>query len=73
MELSVIEKEVVRFALSNGDRFSPGEIGRLLGISFKTVKKLLSGMIEKRVIKPELGKQRIHSYRLTGEIRNPFQ
>jgi len=72
LELSIMEREVVRFALSRGDTFSPREIGQLLGLSFKTVKKLLTGMVEKKVIKPTQGKQRIHFYQLTGEVRNPF-
>lgn len=71
-DLTSMEKEVVRFALSKGDRFSPRDVGQQLGISFKTVKKTLLNMVEKGVIQPESGKQRIHFYRLSEGIRNPF-
>lgn len=72
LQLSMPEKEVVRFALSHGDSFSPGDIRELLHLSPKTVKKILYGMVEKRVVQPGVGKKRIHTYRLMDEIRNPF-
>ncbi len=72
LQLSFIEKEVVRFALCHGNTFSPGDIRELLNLSPKTVKKILSEMVEKRIIQSGLGKKRIHAYRLMNEIRNPF-
>lgn len=72
LQLSIVEREIVRFALNHGNTFSPGDIRGLLKVSQKTAKKILSGMVEKKVIHPELGKKRIHRYRLVDEIRNPF-
>lgn len=72
VQLSIVEREVFRFALNHGNTFSPGDIRELLNSSSKTVKKILSGMVEKKVIQPESGKKRIHTYRLTGDIQNPF-
>src|SRR5699024_505986 len=72
-QLSFIEKEIVHFALSKGEPFSPREIQALLKLSPKPVKKILSHMVEKRVIESAYrGKQRIHGYRLLEEMRNPF-
>ncbi|WP_245983630.1 DUF559 domain-containing protein [Ammoniphilus oxalaticus] len=73
LELSIAEKEIVSYALQTGKPFSPREICQLLDLSPKPVRRILSGLVEQRMIEPAFtGRERIHGYRLVRETRNPF-
>ncbi|MEW9671877.1 DNA-binding response regulator [Ammoniphilus sp. 3BR4] len=70
--LSYLEKEVIRYALKKGDVITPGEIGSLLNLSYKPVKRILLELSQKGMIHPTPGKQRVHFYRLDEGVKSPF-
>jgi very-short-patch-repair endonuclease len=69
--LSFLEKEVLRLVIRTGEDISPTEVGNYLKLSGKTVKKVLSQLVEKKMLVPASGTQRIRSYRLGDKVKEP--
>lgn len=74
-DLSFIEKEVLRLAIRKGEVIYPKEVEEYLKLSDKTVKKLLSNLVDKKMLLPASGIQRVRSYRLGNQIqfKNPIR
>ncbi len=70
--LSYAEKEVLRLAIQKGKAISPIEVEKYMKISDKTVKKLLSQLVEKKMLIPASGTKRIRSYRLGDQVKHPI-
>ncbi|MCM3664477.1 DNA-binding response regulator [Mesobacillus subterraneus] len=69
--LSLVEKEVLRLAIRKGEAIFPIEVEDYLNLSDKTVKKVLSQLVDKKKLIPASGTMRIRSYRLGEEVKNP--
>ncbi|WLR54639.1 hypothetical protein LC048_19810 [Mesobacillus subterraneus] len=50
--LSLLEKEVLRLVIRKGEDISPTEVEKYLKLSDKTVKKVLSQLVEKKDANP---------------------
>ncbi|MEH7885094.1 DNA-binding response regulator [Bacillus sp. JJ1609] len=70
--LSFVEKEVLRFAIRKGEAIFPKEVEMYLKLSDKTVKKVLSQLVDKKKLIPESGTIRIRSYRLGDQVKHPI-
>ncbi|MEH7494127.1 DNA-binding response regulator [Neobacillus niacini] len=70
--LSFLEKEVLRQAIRKGEAISPIEIEKYLKLTDKTVKKVLSQLVEKKMLIPAAGAKRIRSYRLGEQVKHPI-
>ncbi|NYE05845.1 very-short-patch-repair endonuclease [Bacillus niacini] len=70
--LSFAEKEVLRLAIRKGEAISPREVEAYLNLSDKTVKKVLSQLVDKKLLNPASGIVRIRSYRLGDQVRHPI-
>jgi very-short-patch-repair endonuclease len=68
--LPFIEKEVLRLVIRKGEDISPTEVEEYLKLSDKTVKKVLSQLVEKRMLIPASGTKRIRSYRLGDQVKD---
>lgn len=71
ISLSSVEKEVLRLSIRKGENISPIEIQKYLNLSDKTVKKVLSQLVDKNLLLPATGVKRIRSYRLGDQVKNP--
>jgi very-short-patch-repair endonuclease len=71
--LSFVEKEVLRLAIRKGEAISPIEVERYLKLSDKTVKKVLSQLVDKKMLIPASGTMRIRSYRLGDQVKYPVE
>lgn len=69
--LSFIEKEVLRLAIRKVEAISPIEVEQYLKLSDKTVKKILSQLVDKKMLSPASGTMRIRSYRLGDQVKYP--
>ena len=69
--LSIVEKEVLRLAIRKGEAIFPIEVEKYLSLSDKTVKKILSQLVEKKLLIPASGIMRIRSYRLGDQVKHP--
>jgi very-short-patch-repair endonuclease len=69
--LSFVEKEVLRLVIRKGEAVSPVEVEKYLKLSDKTVKKVLSQLVDKKMLIPTSGTLRIRSYRLGDQIKHP--
>lgn len=69
--LSLVEKEVLRLAIRKSEAILPIEIEQYLGLSDKTVKKVLSQLVNKKKLIPASGTKRIRSYRLGDQVKHP--
>jgi hypothetical protein len=69
--LSFLEKEVLRLVIRKGEDISPIEVEKYLKLSDKTVKKVLSQLVEKKMLIPTSGTKRIRSYRLGDHVKDP--
>jgi very-short-patch-repair endonuclease len=69
--LSFLEKEVLRLVIRKGEDISPTEVEKYLKLSDKTVKKILSQLVEKKMLTPASGTKRIRSYRLGDQVKDP--
>jgi hypothetical protein len=69
--LSLLEKEVLRIVIRKGEDISPREVEKYLKLSDKTVKKVLSQLVEKKMLIPASGTKRIRSYRLGDQVKDP--
>jgi len=67
--LSFIEKEVLRLAIRKGEAIYPIEVEKCLKLSDKTVKKILSQLVDKKMLIPASGTMRIRSYRLGDQVK----
>ncbi|MDX8345368.1 DNA-binding response regulator [Rossellomorea sp. YZS02] len=68
--LTYAEKEVLRLAIRKGKSISPIEVGKYLNLTDKTVKRLLSQLVEKKMLIPASGVKRIRSYRLGEQVKH---
>ncbi|MBW3110453.1 DNA-binding response regulator [Bacillus sp. MCCB 382] len=68
--LSYAEKEVLRLAIRKGKAISPIEVEKYLKRTDKTVKKLLTQLVDKKMLIPESGVKRIRSYRLGDQVKH---
>jgi hypothetical protein len=69
--LSFVEKEVLRLAIRKGEAISPKEVEKSLKLSDKTVKKVLSQLVDKKRLIPTSGIKRVRSYRLGDQVKHP--
>lgn len=70
-ELTVEEREVIRWMKRKGESVTPKEIERCIGRSRNTARKLLAGMVNKKLLKPcKQDAIRIREYELTHAGRN---
>ncbi|MED4229323.1 DNA-binding response regulator [Neobacillus cucumis] len=53
--LSIVEKEVLRLAIRKGEAISPVEVQKYLELSDKTVLKVLSQLVDKKMLIPHQG------------------
>lgn len=70
--LSFSEKEVLRLAIRKGEDIFPIEVEKYLKLSDKTVKKVLSQLVDKKMLVPASGKKRVRSYRLGDQVKHPI-
>ncbi|MCT8136855.1 DNA-binding response regulator [Anaerobacillus sp. CMMVII] len=70
--LSLVEKEVLRLAIRKGEVIYPIEVEKYLKLSGKTVKKVLSQLVDKKMLIPASGVVRVRSYRLGDQVKNPI-
>ncbi|WP_078596072.1 hypothetical protein [Evansella clarkii] len=68
--LSFLEKEVLRLAIRKGEAISPIEVEKYLKLSDKTVKKILSQLVDKKMLIPASGIVKIRSYQLGDQVKN---
>lgn len=71
--LSLVEKEVLRLAIRKGKAISPIEVEKHLKLSDKTVKKVFSQLVNKKMLIPESGIVRVRSYRLSDQVKHPIR
>jgi hypothetical protein len=69
--LSFLEKEVLRLTIRKGEAISPIEIEKYLQLTDKTVKKVLSQLVDRKMLIPASGNMRVRSYRLGDQVRQP--
>ncbi|MEH7275419.1 DNA-binding response regulator, partial [Neobacillus vireti] len=67
--LSFLEKEVLRLAIRKGEAISPIEVEKYLKLSDKTVKKVLSELVDKKMLIPASGTKRVRTYRLGDQVK----
>lgn len=70
--LSFLEKEVLRLAIRKGEVISPKEVEKYLKLSDKTVKKILSQLVAKKMLIPASGTRRVRTYRLGDQVKQPI-
>jgi hypothetical protein len=70
--LSILEKEVLRLAIRKGEAVSPIEIEKYLQLTDKTVKKVLSQLVDRKMLIPASGNMRVRSYRLGDQVKQPI-
>ncbi|MDR7075701.1 very-short-patch-repair endonuclease [Neobacillus niacini] len=70
--LSFLEKEVLRLAIRKGEAISPIEVEKYLKLSDKTLKKVLSQLVDKKMLIPASGIRRVRSYRLGDQVKHPI-
>jgi hypothetical protein len=70
--LSFVEKEVLRLSIRKGEAKPPLEVEKYLKLSDKTVKKVLSQLVNKKMMIPASGIIRVRSYRLGDQVKHPI-
>jgi DNA-binding GntR family transcriptional regulator len=70
--LSILEKEVLRLAIRKGENISLIEVEKYLKLSDKPVKKVLSQLVDKKMLIPASGVKRVRSYRLGDQVKHPI-
>ncbi len=70
--LSFVEKEVLRLAIRKGEAIFPIEVEKYLKLSDKTVKKVLSQLVDKKMLIPASGIVRVRSYQLGDQVKHPI-
>ncbi|MFC4802071.1 DNA-binding response regulator [Neobacillus sp. GCM10023253] len=71
--LSIVEKEVLRLAIRKGEDLSPKEVEKYLKLSDKTVKKVLTQLVVKKMLIPTSGIKMIRSYRFGDHVKYPIK
>lgn len=71
--LSFVEKEILRLVIRKGETISPKEVEDYLKLSDKPVKKVLSQLVDKKMLIPASGVKRIRSYRLGDQVKVPVK
>jgi predicted transcriptional regulator len=61
---------VLRLTIRKGEAISPKEVGKYLELSDKTVKKLLSQLVDKKMLIPASGSKRIRTYQLGDQVKH---
>ena len=69
--LSFVEKEVLRLAIRKGVVISRMEVEQYLKLSDKTVKKVLTQLVDKKMLIPVSGTMKIRFYRLGEQVKYP--
>lgn len=69
--LSYLEKEVLRLAIRKGEAITPIEVEKHLKLSDKTVKRILSQLVQKNMLIPASGVVRVRSYHLGNQVKQP--
>lgn len=69
--LSFVEKEVLQLAIRKGEAIFPKEVEKYLKVSDKTVRKVLSQLVDKKKLIPASGTARIRSYQLGDQVKHP--
>jgi very-short-patch-repair endonuclease len=64
LPLTFLEKEILRFAFRKEAPITPAEVEQLLSVSTKPAKKALAGLVQKGILRPASGSQRIRAYRI---------
>lgn len=72
LPLSIMEKEIIRLALNKESVITPNDVSNLLDSSTKFARKILKEMVQKKLLHPAAGKQRIRSYQLDERVKSPF-
>jgi predicted transcriptional regulator len=70
--LSIVEKEVIRLVIRKGEAISPKEVQTYLELSDKPVKKVLSLLVDKKLLIPASGTKRVCTYRLGNQVKQPI-
>lgn len=70
--LSLNEKEIIRLAIRKGEAIFPKEVEAHLKLSDRTVQRLLSELVAKKVLVPASGAKRIRSYRVGHQTNLPL-
>nr|WP_078549686.1 hypothetical protein [Litchfieldia alkalitelluris] len=68
--LSLVEKEVLRLAIRSVEAITPVEFEKYLKLSNKTVRKVLSQLVDKKLLIPASGTVRVRSYRIGEQVRH---
>ncbi|WP_404427575.1 DNA-binding response regulator [Ureibacillus chungkukjangi] len=71
--LSTVEKKVLRLAVRKGEAIYPKEVEKYLKLSDKTVRNILSQLVEKKMLIPASRIKRVRSYRLGVQIKHPIK
>ena len=69
--LTLVEKQILQLAIRKGEDITPKELARDLKLCDKTVRKILSQLVDKKMLIPASGRVRIRSYRLGNQVKNP--
>ena len=70
--MSFIEKEVLRLVIRKGEDISPIEVEKYMKLSDKTVKKILSQLVDKKMLIPASGIKWVRYYRLGDQVKHPI-
>jgi DNA-binding NarL/FixJ family response regulator len=71
--LTLVEKEVLRLVIRKGETITPIEVAKYLKLSGKTVRKVLSQLVDKQMLTPASGTVRVRSYQLGSQVRHIHQ
>ncbi|MBD8069831.1 DNA-binding response regulator [Bacillus sp. PS06] len=70
--LSIVEKEVIRLVVRKGEAIFPKEVEKYLKLSDKTVRNVLTQLVDKKMLIPASGIKRVRSYRLGDQVKRPI-
>lgn len=68
LQLTAEEKEIVRYAARTIGFITPVEIKQLLGAGDKYARKLLHSMVDRDILKPIGGRERVRGYELVMDL-----
>lgn len=68
LQLTAEEKEIVRYAARTLGFITPIEIKQLLGAGDKYARKLLHSMVDRDILKPIGGRERVRGYELVMDL-----
>jgi hypothetical protein len=70
--LFYVEKEVLRLAIRKREAISPIEVEKCLKLSDKTVKRVLSQLVDKKLLIPASRIIRVRSCRFGDQVKQPI-